>query len=79
MRGEHAVGILLTEAAGLRLARFTKRHIGEKVAILIDGRVVAAPRIMAEIPGGRALVHGRFSEAEARTIADRLASLAQDR
>jgi preprotein translocase subunit SecD len=72
MQRGHAVGILLTESAGLRLARFSRQHVGERVAILVDDRVVAAPRIRAEISGGRALVHGRFSEAEARTIAEAL-------
>jgi preprotein translocase subunit SecD len=74
MQGKHGVGILLTEDAGLRLARFSSRHIGERMAIVVDGRVVSTPRIMAEISGGRALVHGGFDEAEARAIADKLMS-----
>ncbi len=63
------VGILLTEEGALKLARLTKSQIGEFVAIMLDGRVTAVPKIMAEITGGRALVHGNFTEDEARLIA----------
>jgi hypothetical protein len=63
------VGLMLNEEGSLKLARLTKSHIGDNVAIMVDGRVKSAPKIMAEITGGRALIHGTFTEAEAGTLA----------
>lgn len=66
---EHTIGILLTEEGALNLARATKAHPGEPMALMIDGRVTAAPRIMAPILGGRASINGNFTEEEAKSIA----------
>ena len=63
------VGFMLTEEGSLKLARLTKSHIGENVAIMVDGQVYSAPKIMDEITGGRALIHGKFTEAEAGALA----------
>lgn len=64
------VGFLLTEEGSLKLARLTKSHIGEFVAVMIDGRVMSAPKIMDEISGGRALITGNFTEEEAELVAE---------
>ena len=66
---EHAIGLLLTEEGALNLARATKTHLGDPMALMIDGTVTAAPRIMAPILGGRASIHGHFTEEEAKAIA----------
>ena len=63
------VGFMLTEEGSLKLARLTKSHIGENVAIMVDGQVRSAPKIMAEITGGRAVINGNFTEAEAGALA----------
>jgi preprotein translocase subunit SecD len=64
-----SVGFMLTEEGSLKLARLTKSHIGEYVAIMVDGRVMSAPKIMAEITGGRAMINGKFTEEEAGLLA----------
>ena len=64
-----SVGILLTEDGALKLARLTKSHIGEYVAVILDGRVDSVPKIMDEITGGRAIIDGNFTEEEAGSIA----------
>ena len=64
-----SIGFMLTEEGSLKLARLTKSHIGENVAIMIDGRVMSAPKIMAEITGGRAIINGNFTEEEAGALA----------
>ena len=63
------VGFMLTEEGSLKLARLTKSHIGEILAIMLDGRVYSAPRIIDEITGGRAIIDGRFTEKEAGLLA----------
>jgi preprotein translocase subunit SecD len=64
------VGIMLTEDGALKLARLTKSHIGEFLAIMLDGRVDTVPKIMDEITGGRAMILGDFTEEETRSIAN---------
>jgi len=64
------VGFMLTEEGSLKLARLTKSHIGENLAIMIDGRVMSAPEIMAEITGGRAVINGKITEEEAGLLAE---------
>jgi preprotein translocase subunit SecD len=61
--------VQFTENGALNFARTTKAHIGSFLAILIDGRVIAAPKIMTEITGGRAMLTGNLTEEEARSIA----------
>jgi preprotein translocase subunit SecD len=67
--GKPCVGFLLTEDGALKLARLTKSHIGELLAIILDGRVDSTPKIMGEITGGRAMILGNFTEEEAGSIA----------
>jgi preprotein translocase subunit SecD len=67
--GKPGVGIVLTEEGALKLARLTKSHIGENVAIILDGRVTSVPKIMAEITEGRASIHGEFTEESAGLLA----------
>ena len=67
--GKPCVGFLLTEEGALKLARLTKSHIGELLAIMLDGRVGSVPKIMDEITGGRAMIHGNFTEEEAGSLA----------
>ncbi|MBN2318178.1 MAG: hypothetical protein JXR49_03840 [Acidobacteria bacterium] len=64
------VGFQLTEEGSLKLARLTKTHIGENVAVILDGRVMSAPKIMDEIRGGRAIISGNFTEEEAELVAE---------
>lgn len=69
MNGEVCVGLLLTEEGALKLARLTTAHVGRPMALMVDGRVTAAPRIAAPITGGRAILQGNFTAEEARAIA----------
>jgi preprotein translocase subunit SecD len=65
-----SVLFLLTEDGSLKFARFTKTNTGKFVAIMIDNRVVSAPKIMSEITGGRAFIEGNLTKKEARKIAE---------
>lgn len=69
MDDKFCVGLLLTEEGALKLARLSKAHIGEFVALMIDGRVMSVPKIMAEIISGRSVLPGNFTEEEAGAIA----------
>jgi len=57
-------------AAGRKLfATVTGQNIGKKLAILIDGRLYCAPTMRAPITGGKVVVNGSFSEADAKALA----------
>jgi SecD/SecF fusion protein len=43
--------------------------VGQRFAIILDGKVVSAPRINEPIAGGNASITGDFSEAQARNLA----------
>jgi preprotein translocase subunit SecD len=58
--------------AAAAFARVTREHIGQRLAILLDGKVYSAPRIQSPIEGGRALIQGQFTQAEAASLADAL-------
>ena len=44
---------------------FTSNHVGRSAAMLIDSKLISAPRINAPIPSGTLLIVGSFSHEEA--------------
>ena len=70
MGNKYFVWVLLTEEGALKLARLTKSHIGESVAVMTDGRVISLPRITAEIINGRVQIEGNFTEEDAGLVAE---------
>src|SRR5690606_38710628 len=62
--------ILLTFSPehGAILSEYTAANVGTTMGILIDGRVLSAPTIQAQI-GEQALISGNFTESEARELA----------
>ncbi len=55
---------------GARLfKRITTENVGKKLAILLDGKVYSAPVIREAIPGGKAVIEGRFKLEDARDLA----------
>jgi len=66
--GRYSVGVAFTAAASNRLAESTKIHMGRPVAILLNGRVIAAPVVRSLIRDS-AVITGDFSKAEADRIA----------
>ncbi|MBJ7258499.1 MAG: protein translocase subunit SecD [Chthoniobacterales bacterium] len=47
----------------------TGSHVGERLAIMLDGGVQSAPNIRQPIYGGEAVITGRFTDQEARSLA----------
>ncbi len=60
-----------TEGAKL-FADLTKRNIGKQIAILLDGEIISAPTVQAEIPNGQAVITGNYSLKEAKALVSRL-------
>ncbi|MGM0645978.1 MAG: protein translocase subunit SecD [Thermodesulfobacteriota bacterium] len=49
--------------------RVTAEHAGERLAIVLDGKVYSAPQIQERISGGRASITGGFTTEEAHDLA----------
>lgn len=52
-----------------RFADYTREHVGELFAIVLDNEIISAPRIQTPIPGGQGRITGNFSAEEAARIA----------
>jgi protein-export membrane protein SecD len=52
-----------------RFADYTREHIGELFAIVLDNEVISYPRIQSAITGGSGRITGNFSPEEANRIA----------
>lgn len=57
-----------------RFGDFTRKHVGEILAIVLDNRIISAPRINEAILGGKGVIEGSFSAAEAAELATLLNS-----
>jgi protein-export membrane protein SecD len=59
--GERAVDFEFNSRGAAAFARVTRENIGRPFAIVLDNKVVSAPVIRSEIPGGRGQITGNFS------------------
>ncbi len=50
----------------------TEAHVGEPIAIFLDGTPISVPTVQQAIYGGRAVITGDFTTQEARLLAQRL-------
>lgn len=57
------------DAEGTKLfADLTKKNLQKTIAIYLDGQIVSAPRVQAEITNGQAVITGDFSIDEAKLL-----------
>jgi preprotein translocase subunit SecD len=56
--GLRAVGFRLKSTGSQLFATYTKAHVGEFFAIVLDGNVVSAPVIQSAITGGQGIISG---------------------
>jgi RNA polymerase sigma factor (sigma-70 family) len=70
--GALEIDFSLTKTGKQQFAKLTRENIGRRLAIVVSGRVVSAPVILTEIPSGRGIVSGNFSEQEAKDLAAKI-------
>ncbi len=69
--GQPAVVFSLGPEGRRKFAAFTASHIGDYLAIVLDGKVMSAPVIKTEIPTGEVSIEGGFrSVKEAQQLAE---------
>ena len=71
MFGQEGYGVSLqfTQEGAQKFGELTSKHIGERFAIILDGKVQSAPVIRDAIWGGNAQITGRFTQQEAHNLA----------
>ncbi len=72
--GEPQVGFEFDSTGARQFGRATLEHTGERMAIVLDGKVLSAPRINEPILGGSGVITGQFSPTEATDLSTMLKS-----
>ena len=67
--GQHIVNLTTTDDGVRRFREITGRHVGERLAIVLDEGVYSAPEIQGRIPNGRSVITGNRSPEEAKDLA----------
>ncbi len=67
--GQPIVNFTTTDDGVRLFARITGSHVGDRLAIVLDGTVYSAPTIQTRIPNGRSIITGSADEAEAKDLA----------
>ncbi len=67
-----AVSLTFKDSGKDKFAKITKENIGKPVAILLDGYPITMPTVQAEINNGSAVITGKFSTDEAKSLSVQL-------
>ncbi len=66
------IALVFNDEGGKMFADITKNNVGKQLAIYLDGSPISAPVIREEITGGRAVISGEFTPADAKVLVGRL-------
>jgi SecD/SecF fusion protein len=67
--GQPIVDLWTTDDGVSRFRTITGAHIGERLAIVLDGAVYSAPTIQSKIMNGRSIITGSGTQEEAKDLA----------
>lgn len=71
---EPVVTFRFDQQASARFAKLTTENVGQQFAIVLDGAIISAPRIISPIVGGSGQIEGRFTPESANELAISLSS-----
>ena len=66
------VSITFNDAGKQKFAKLTKDNLNQQIAIVLDNRIVSAPKVQSEITDGKAIITGQADIKEAKKLSDRL-------
>ena len=66
-----AIAVTLSKSAGERMGVWSKGHLGERLAIVLDGQILMAPTVQSPL-GAHFMIEGNFSSSEAKAIVKKL-------
>jgi preprotein translocase subunit SecD len=72
--GQPIVEFTFNNAGARKFGKFTREHIDKPFAIVLDDKVISAPEIRSEIPGGRGYIEGNFTPESSTKLAIQLKS-----
>ncbi len=70
--GQPSVGLTFDTEGGELFGALTESHVGQPIAIFLDGAPISTPLVQQAIYGGRAVITGDFTVDEAKLLAQRL-------
>lgn len=73
--GKLGILIALTDAGAERMREFTTAHVGRRLALILDDRVLLAPTIQSPVSQHILLAFGNASDAERQRVLERLQAL----
>lgn len=66
------VGIVFTPEGKRHFAELTRTNLNKRLAIVVDGKAIAAPVLRTEIRDGQAVIDGNFTREEASELARKI-------
>lgn len=69
--GAPQVSISFSDEGSKIFENLTEKNVGKPVAIFLDNALIEAPVVQTKISGGQAVITGRFTVGEARTLVQR--------
>jgi preprotein translocase subunit SecD len=66
-RGMPTVEIELDDAGAKRMAALSESHLHDQLAVLVNDRVIAIPRLMSKL-GNKMQITGNFSDEEVKAL-----------
>jgi preprotein translocase subunit SecD len=72
--GNPSVSIVLKDDYAATWQKVTRDNVGRSIAIRFANHVLSAPRVAAEIPGGKTEISGNFTLMQARMLAAMIAT-----
>jgi preprotein translocase subunit SecD len=67
--GQAVVSFRFDTAGGRRFGQVTSANVGQFLAIVLDNKVISAPRLEGPIVGGSGIIRGSFTTESARDLA----------
>ncbi len=67
--GQPVISVSFTAEGAEKMAKLTEENLGKPMVIMVDDKVLSAPRISGRISGGKAQISGHFTQEEAERIA----------
>ena len=64
------VRVFLNEKGRKKFADFTLKYVGKNAAMIVDNKLVSAPRINAQVTKGILIIAGFFNQEDAKKIAE---------
>ena len=70
--GEPEIALQFDDEGTKLFADLTKKNLGKRIAIFLDGELQIAPTVQSEITNGQAVITGKYTFKEAQDVAGRL-------